>query len=103
MTGEDHETRKCTKGEKSNPLTMLTGRSAGLGPIDWTRTNRPDQDQSTELGPVDRFVGARNLKSLPRFIFSTVLLHFFRAFHIFASKDQFEQDFGLISSLGMDF
>ncbi|KAL6345109.1 hypothetical protein AAG906_013592 [Vitis piasezkii] len=54
-------------------------------------------------GPIDRFVEARNLKSLPRFIFSTVLLHFFKVLHISASRNQFGQDLGPIAGLGVDF
>ena len=47
---EDHDTRKCTKVEK---LTALTRRLIGPGPI-------------------DRFIGASNLNTLLRFIFSPV-------------------------------
>ena len=76
--------RKYTKGEKSNPLTTLTKRS-------------------TRSGPVDLFVGAGNLKKLPHFVFSTIILHFFRFFHIYACKDQFEQDLDQLKALGWIF
>ncbi|RVX08247.1 hypothetical protein CK203_017680 [Vitis vinifera] len=55
------------------------------------------------IGLVDWFVGAGILKSLPCFIFSTVLLHFFKVLHISASNDQFGQDIGPIAGLGVDF
>ncbi|KAL6322050.1 hypothetical protein AAG906_003194 [Vitis piasezkii] len=42
---------------------------------------------------------SRNLKSLPCFVFSTILLHSFKAFHISTSRDQLEQDFRPITSL----
>ena len=64
--------RKCTKAEKLNPLIALTRRSI-------------------RSGLVDRFVGTRDLKRLLHVVFSTILLHFFRAFHISDSKDQFKQ------------
>ena len=76
--------RKYTKGEKSNPWTTLTK---------W----------STRSGPINLFIGAGNLKKLPHFVFSTILLHFFRVFHIYACKDQFEQDLDQLKALGWIF
>ena len=52
---------------------------------------------------VDRFVEAGDLKRLLRFIFSTVRLHSLKTLHIPVSRDQFGQDFGPISGLGVDF
>ena len=52
---------------------------------------------------VDRFVGARDLKRLPRFIFSIVLLHSLKTLHIPASRDQFGQDLGPFAGLIVDF
>ena len=52
---------------------------------------------------VDRFVGAEDLKRLPCFIFSTVLLHSLKTLHIPASWNQFGQDLGPFAGLGVDF
>ena len=52
---------------------------------------------------VDRFVGAGDLKRLPRFIFSTFLLYSLKNLHIPASRDQFGQDLGPFAGLGVDF
>ncbi|KAL6313411.1 hypothetical protein AAG906_001125 [Vitis piasezkii] len=72
--------------KKQNLVALSTAEAeyiaAGFG--------RPDH------GPINRFVEAGNLKSLPRFIFFTIHLHFFKALHIFASRDQFGQDFLMI-------
>ena len=65
------------------------------------RTKREKSNYIDQV--VDRFIRAGNLKSLPHFVFSTILLHFFRVLHIYASKDQFGQDIGPITSLGVDF
>ncbi|RVW22529.1 Retrovirus-related Pol polyprotein from transposon RE1 [Vitis vinifera] len=52
---------------------------------------------------VDRFVEAGDLKRLPRFIFSTVLLHSLKTLHIPASRDQLGLDLGPFEGLGVDF
>ena len=44
-------------------------------------------------------MGLRFLKRLPRFKFSTVLLHFFRVFLILVSKDDFEQGLDRLKAL----
>ena len=72
--------RKCTKSEKSNLFTMLTRLS-------------------TEPGSIDRFVKTRDLKRLPRIVFSIVLFHFLRVFHISASRDQFKQRLDRLKAL----
>ena len=53
--------------------------------------------------PVDRFVGARNLKSLLTLHFSPVLLHSLKSLHIPASRIPFWPDFGPIAGCGLDF
>ena len=50
-----------------------------------------------------RFVGAGDLKRLPRFIFSTVLFYSLKTLHIFASRDQFRPNLGPFTGLGVDF
>ena len=52
---------------------------------------------------IDRFVGARNLKSLLTLHFSHVLLHSLKSLHIPTSKRPFWPDFGPITGCGLDF
>ena len=77
------------KAQKIGALTTLTDDR-------WPR-GRPDHR------PIDQFVGIGNLKSLPCFVFSTVLLNFFKVLHISTSKDHFGQDIGPIASFEVDF
>ena len=71
MVGTGSQNEKVCKMEKSKLLTTLTRRSTGLG-------------------SVNRSFGFMDIKRLPRFIFYTVFLHFFRVFLVLASRDWFE-------------
>ena len=89
-------------GHQKLGISTEKGREGIIRQENAKNLDRGPSSQSVEE-PIDRFVGAGNLKRPPHVISLTILLHPLKTLHILASRDHFGLDFGLIEGFGVDF